>query len=183
MTGENRSLNALKHGIFARDALLTSGLRPENAAEFESLLAGFHERAAPVGALEETLVDLLIAVAWRWRRVIRFESSAILSELTEAAGSFKVWESHRDDSAFYGVSLHPKPRKDTPADSAERDARLQARLSIAVLPSGVQILKIQRYEAHLSRQFFRLLRQLERHQFARIHACPMPMKTTEERQS
>lgn len=63
---ENSKHNALKHGIFSQVALL----KGEQRAKFDSLLSGLREVLEPEGALEELLVDKLVTLVWRHRRLI-----------------------------------------------------------------------------------------------------------------
>ena len=68
-------LNSLKHGILSKVALITFGEGPEDLEAFQELSSSHRQDLAPAGALEEFLVDLVITEAWRWRRVIRYEST------------------------------------------------------------------------------------------------------------
>jgi len=108
-TQANR-LNSLKHGIFARECLITAGDAAESVPDFEALDAALTAQAAPEGAIEQLLVEQLVAFAWRWRRVLRFENAAIAAEVQDATSAAEFEESVRDPSAFYGVSLNATPR-------------------------------------------------------------------------
>ena len=74
-------LNSLKHGILSKVALITFGEGPEDLEAFQELSSSLRQDLAPAGALEEFLVDLVITEAWRWRRVIRYESTLIRKEV------------------------------------------------------------------------------------------------------
>lgn len=63
---QNSKQNALKHGIFSKVVLL----RDEPQAELDSLLGGLRIDLEPEGELEDRLVDKLVIVAWRLRRLI-----------------------------------------------------------------------------------------------------------------
>jgi hypothetical protein len=63
---ENSKYNALKHGIFSKVVLLEN----EPRAEFNSLLRGLRIQFEPNGTLEELLVDKLVILFWRLRRLI-----------------------------------------------------------------------------------------------------------------
>jgi hypothetical protein len=72
--GKKRSKgNALKHGIFSAIALV----KGESQATYDSLLCGLLEAVAPVGKLEELLVEKLAVTAWRYRRFIQAEVAEI----------------------------------------------------------------------------------------------------------
>jgi hypothetical protein len=79
-------------------------------AEFEALDAALTAQTSPEGAIEQLLVEQLVAFAWRWHRVLRFESAAIASEVQNATSAAHFDESVRDPTAFYGVCLHARRR-------------------------------------------------------------------------
>jgi hypothetical protein len=65
--------NALKHGIFSKVVLL----KEEPRAEFDSLLRGLRNDLRPEGTLEELLVDNLVTISWRKRRLLIAEGAEI----------------------------------------------------------------------------------------------------------
>ena len=69
--------NATKHGILSKDVLIRTGDGEENEEEFVELRARMWEDLAPVGALEEALVEHIINATWRKRRVIAYETALI----------------------------------------------------------------------------------------------------------
>jgi hypothetical protein len=75
--------NSLKHGIFSDVVVLES----ESRARHDELLDGFYEALQPVGALEESFVDHLVAIRWRQRRVFIAEAAEI-----EAGRAFLEWD-------------------------------------------------------------------------------------------
>jgi hypothetical protein len=59
--GKKRSrLNSLTHGILASALLITDGEIAEDPMEFQTLLDALHQDLAPVGALENMLVEKMI---------------------------------------------------------------------------------------------------------------------------
>ena len=68
------SRNAVRHGLLSRVVVL----KGEDRAEFETLRDGLFLDMAPVGQLEETLVDRMAGQWWRLQRVGRME--AVLME-------------------------------------------------------------------------------------------------------
>jgi hypothetical protein len=66
-------LNALKHGLLAKAAILPQ----EDRAEYERLLAGLAEHYQPVGMLEALLVEDIAYTFWRRRRAVRAEAAEI----------------------------------------------------------------------------------------------------------
>jgi hypothetical protein len=65
--------NALTHGIFATSVLV----KGESRAAYDLLLDGLTESAAPVGKLEEVLVEKLATNLWRQGRLIQAEGAEI----------------------------------------------------------------------------------------------------------
>src|SRR5258708_21694884 len=70
---QNSKHNALKHGIFSKVVLL----KEEPRAEFNSLVRGLRNDLKPEGTLEELLVDNLVAISWRKRRLLIAEGAEI----------------------------------------------------------------------------------------------------------
>jgi len=64
------SMNDLKTGVFAKHLLLPD----DNADEFGRLRLELHREWAPVGTTETSLVESLVALLWRQRRIYRAES-------------------------------------------------------------------------------------------------------------
>lgn len=63
-------MNALKTGVFAKHLLLPD----DNADEFGRLRLEIHHEWQPKGATETSLVERLVALLWRQRRIYRAES-------------------------------------------------------------------------------------------------------------
>src|ERR1700758_1095657 len=64
-------LNALQHGLLARDVVLPG----ESADAFEELLSRVRAEFAPVGPIEELVVDRLVKIMWRLCRLDRVETA------------------------------------------------------------------------------------------------------------
>jgi len=73
--------NALRHGILASALLITKGDGAEDPAEFEELMSGLHRDLAPVGALEEMMVENVAVCLWRQKRALRCEACSPGREL------------------------------------------------------------------------------------------------------
>lgn len=65
--------NALSHGIFSKVTLL----KGESRADFQSLRRGLWESLQPEGELEELLVEKLVSISWRYRRMLLAEGAEI----------------------------------------------------------------------------------------------------------
>ncbi len=87
------SQNAVKHGVLAQ-AVIPRGLEPyESKEDFEQLHQRLFETLAPVGALEELLVEQIAAGYWRLARLYRAEGGAIAKRRDSAEGDFLFAES------------------------------------------------------------------------------------------
>jgi hypothetical protein len=263
-------LNALTHGIFADEAFIRAGAGREDEARFANLRDALYEELAPEGAMETLLVDKLIAMVWRWRRVLRFETAAIrmgadvatddwegqernrllfaadgehweatedlqiLVEPLEQAlaaldqpdpltawpelwhrafsvaesvfhvrirkvlGLKKAWEEHDQfsrEAVEQVIAGACAETNSTPtafwaavkADATQEYERLRPRWErrrlalerhqlLRSLPDDKSLDKVQRYEAHLSRQFYKAHHELQRLQAARLGLRPqVPM--------
>ena len=67
------SQNAVKHGIFAAEAVITG----ENPADYEAYHDQFLVELAPVGMVESMLAERIISLGWRLRRAERMQNQAI----------------------------------------------------------------------------------------------------------
>ena len=76
--------NGVKHGLCTRDLILRRADSPEDAAEFEALLAELEEQYGAESAVEQALVESVAACLWRRRRALRFESAAMARQLDAA---------------------------------------------------------------------------------------------------
>ncbi len=80
ITGNGKAVskfNALKHGLLAQSVVVQGHQFSESPQEFKQLCQEFYLDLAPVGALEEMLVDQISALTWRLRRARTAESGEI----------------------------------------------------------------------------------------------------------
>ena len=75
------SRNALKHGLLAKDVVITGTDLSESRADFDAFLADLCSELKPRGLIEETMVERIATCYWRLRRVQRFEAAAIRGAL------------------------------------------------------------------------------------------------------
>ncbi len=80
--------NALKHGLLAKEVVVTVGEGAENPEEFNALLEDLKAQLAPEGTLEEMLVEKIAVAYWRLRRAYRYEVGLIRSELDTATDDY-----------------------------------------------------------------------------------------------
>jgi hypothetical protein len=146
--GKSRSRgNALKHGILASAVLVTEGKGAESSAEFEELMEGLLRDRAPIGALEDVLVEKIAVCLWRQKRALRCEAGLIGRAFAPDRNEFE-----EDLAATFGN----KP-------NLEREA-IQDHLRV---PLGNDLDRVLRYETTIQRHLTGALNQLERLQRAR----------------
>jgi hypothetical protein len=77
------SRNAVKHGIFARDLVITAGDGREDALEYQRLFTELKRDLVPVGRMEMLLVEKIAVNYWRLRRLVRYETGEIRERLDD----------------------------------------------------------------------------------------------------
>src|SRR5271170_831831 len=77
-------MNGLTHGIFAREVVLRGRDQGERGREFQELHRLYREHFAPVGPVEEMLVERMVTTYWRLHRVLIAERGEILCSLEGA---------------------------------------------------------------------------------------------------
>jgi hypothetical protein len=70
-------MNAVKDGILADQVVIWGHKIQESPAEFKNFCNEYYDHLAPVGPLEEMLVDQIVAFNWRLRRARMAESAEI----------------------------------------------------------------------------------------------------------
>lgn len=89
------SRNAMKHGLLARQVVITAGDGAESLEEFQALIDDLDDTYEPVGVLEEMLVQTIATALWRKARVIRGENGEIRKQLDTAAGDRELRNSDK----------------------------------------------------------------------------------------
>jgi hypothetical protein len=75
--------NAIRHGIFTKDLIISSGAGQENSAEYEELLANLTYCLSPHNQMENLLVEKIAVDFWRLKRTIRFEAGSISKHIEQ----------------------------------------------------------------------------------------------------
>lgn len=91
VTAEGKAIisqNAVKHGIFARDLIISAGDGQESEQEYRELLDGLVVSFNPNGQMECLLVEKIAVDFWRLRRVLRFETGSIRKFLDMAISNY-----------------------------------------------------------------------------------------------
>jgi len=89
-------LNAVTHGLLAKEVVITRGDYPEDPEEFARLHEGLIEDLKPVGVAEELEVQKIAICYWRKKRALRCEHGAI----RRATGDMQGEEEHLRGEMF-----------------------------------------------------------------------------------
>ena len=80
--------NAIKHGIFTKDLILSSDTGLEIANDYQELLNNLIECLSPCNQMESLLVEKIAVDFWRLRRTIRFETGSISHHIASLLNEF-----------------------------------------------------------------------------------------------
>jgi hypothetical protein len=160
-------LNAIRHGLLARDVILPG----EDADAFEDLWNQVRADLAPVGPIEELLAERVVNAMWRLRRSARAEAALFhwrvywlkAIRLREQVGSYE--KAALDIPSFTVISDKASHSEATEAlghaeYERDRDEVLLGRALDADAKEGDAFAKVARYERSLERSLFRALDEL-----------------------
>ena len=134
--GKARSAqNSLKHGLLARDTVMPG----EDPSDFDSQLSALEADIRPVNSLEFELVRQIADAQWRMRRLTRLETGFLAAAVDDQR---RHLEKRRPDE------LRPGYDGET------------LLLGSAMLDRTQAFVHLARYDGHLSRRFFRAVKQL-----------------------
>ena len=134
--GKTRSAkNALKHGLLARDTVMPG----EDPADFDRQLSALDADIQPGNSLEFELVRQIADAQWRMRRLTRLETGFLAAAVDDQR---RHLEKRRPDE------LRPGYDGET------------LLLGSAMLDRTQAFVHLARYDGHLSRRFFRAVKQL-----------------------
>ena len=134
--GKSRaSKNALKHGLLARDTVIPG----EDPADFDRQLSALEADIQPANSLEFELVRQIADAQWRMRRLTRLETGFLAAAVDDQR---RHLEKRRPDE------LRPGYDGET------------LLLGSAMLDRTQAFVHLARYDGHLSRRFFRAVKQL-----------------------
>jgi hypothetical protein len=146
-------LNALKHGILASQAVLTTTEGRAERKAFEDLVSGLALDVRPTGAFEQSLVQQIAACIWRQRRLLMFENRA----------AFQA----RDNRTFRAMNDRTHGMKPLYVLKGRRfegeDVLDDAGLGLD-LPGERETMRLVRYEYAVTRSMRNAIAQLRQHQ-------------------
>lgn len=150
------SLNALKHGLFARDIILDSPYHKENAAQFSVLMDSLWEELEPQTHFQEFLVRKIAMCLWRSHRAVLAETSHINHHLADIESDVERDLNHK---TFLAKLAHHRRPKTTPE---EVEASINFRVGQHLVPARSFSHNILWYEMRLDRQIMRAYELLGR---------------------
>ncbi len=177
--GKGRArLNALKHGLRAKDIVLAS----EDEREFDGLRQALITELGPEGSLEEQFAERIVVCLWRLRRVYPIEAGIFAWEnlaierrnAEEEARGYEWTNSRSLQGETETERMANQKKRDkalTCASKATQLLRRQARSPGAAFRRDAGIYnalsKLSRYETAIERSLFRALHLFEQAQAAR----------------
>ncbi len=155
--------NALKHGVLASQAVLTTLEGRHGRKAFEDLAEGLVQDFAPVGTFEQVLVQQIAACIWRQRRLLMFENRAAFRS--------------RDDRVYRELNQPLRgmaPLYVMDGEIAEADEVAEKAGLGLDLPNERDTMRLIRYEGAVTRSLRNALAQLKAAQQARRAAGGAP---------
>ena len=164
-------LNALRHGLLARDIVLPG----EDAEAFENLWNDVRATLSPVGPIEEFLTDQVTNIIWKHRRLTKAETALFHSRIhgLKADRLRKEVRSHKPDfpcvifpSRITDEAAHAEASEAFAEADYERE-RDEVLLGLAIdadAKEGDAFSKMSRYARGFERSLFRMLDELRQMQ-------------------
>ncbi len=150
--GKGRArLNALKHGLRAKDIVLAS----EDEREFDGLRQALITELGPEGSLEEQLAERIVVCLWRLRRVYPIEAGILRKTSLTMENNYAIEEANRRGHESV-TKAKLRREAQSPGAAFRHDAVY-----------GDAIGKLSRYETAIERSLFRALHLFEQMQATR----------------
>lgn len=177
------AVNAVKHGLTARDVVLMN----ETADEFESFRRALVADMAPQGELEQALAERIAIGFWRLRRVPMFEAALyrrgfhelIVERESTTCDRLELSQCERTSALLLRKEVAQCDRA-VFQQAANRLGQAQAALDepsltiIRILEKyGATLTNLWRHETDISRTVYKMLHELQRLQAARA-GQPVP---------
>lgn len=138
--------NAVTHGILSPSPVVDAF---ENEREWQRHLAGMYESWEPETHQERVFVDRIANLAWRLKRVERFDTDTSSANFAEAdAEASRIYR-------FYARL------RDTPDDEGPSPEYIAHFQKYRLIPNDKVTPQLVRYEAHLHRLMIQTMHELE----------------------
>jgi hypothetical protein len=149
------SKNAVKHGLFAAEAVITG----ENPAEYEAYHDQFLAEWKPVGMTETMLAERIVSLAWRLQRVERMQNQAIDHLIEHQITDPKA---RRKRECYYlNQGIRPgDPRFDL-------DRLPLGRIATSDWSNGMVLDRMMMYERRIENSVIKMMKELKRFQVIR----------------
>jgi hypothetical protein len=118
--------NALKHGLLAKEVVITDGEGAEDARQFDAMLADLVAEFAPAGAMEEILVEKIAACYWRMRRAHRYEVGMLRQKLDTLSDDYYAAGANLTDTRIHAEIAQKQARLETARQRLELIQRARA---------------------------------------------------------
>ena len=92
--------NSLRHGLLAKEVVITEGDGAEDQQAFDTLMTDLVEQFEPAGSLEEILVEKIAVCYWRLRRANQYEVGVLRQKLDT------VTDDYYEQESYGGTRLH-----------------------------------------------------------------------------
>ncbi len=144
------SQNAVKHGLFALEAVISG----ESRADFDIYRNEMLSELAPVGPMESMLAERIISLSWRLKRLERMQNQAI-DVMIERDGPNPLTK--------LAQSLLPKDQRQVPADaSASNGDLVLGRVAIKDYSNSRVLDRLLMYERRIENSMFKTIEELRR---------------------
>jgi hypothetical protein len=105
--------NALKHGILAREVVITAGDGKESSKDFDELLEQIRADYTPIGGSEELLVQEIATCWFRKRRIIRAENGEIRKQVDTLTLDRQIRNEEKSNLSIALLQDVSSPKKQT----------------------------------------------------------------------
>jgi len=158
------SQNAVKHGLLARQAIISS----ESQADFDLYRQQLLAELAPASPMESMLAERIVTLSWRLKRVCRIQNQTI--DALNAGNTSSPLTKLTQSLFFKGVD---RPQGD-PSDSATHLAL--GRMAIKDFSNGRVLERLLMYERRIEHSLYKTILELQRlHLIRQLDPeCEMP---------
>jgi len=149
------SQNAVKHGLFAAEAVISG----ENPADYEAYHDQFLAELKPVGMVESVMAERIVSLSWRLRRAERMQNQSI-EDMIEREVTNPSAISHRKD--------HINDERFQPGDPRfEPDHLALGRIAVRDWSYYRVLDRMLMYERRIENSMTKMMKELKRFQVIR----------------
>jgi len=170
---EQPKINALHHGLYDGDVLISCKFLTESSFEFDGMISLLIKDLKPRGLLQQTLVRKIAECLWRGQRAIIAETGHINREINAIERGLKF------DDYICKYKDNPDLLCDSSNLSDEEARELSDMMAVKLIPRGDTGEYIFRYESRIHNQLCRYMRMLHKLQNRGPYKrkTPLPPKT------